>query len=136
MTRRSLIAGTTYWALIFALGFVLGTIRVLWLAPRLGETLAGFVELPFILGASWLVARWLVRRFAIRQTSEALATGGIAFALLMAAELVLATTLFEMSASEWLANITRPPGLYGLLGQIAFALMPWLAARGLRRTAT
>lgn len=119
-------AGASYFAIIFALGFVLGTMRVLWLAPKVGETMAGFIEMPFILGASWLVARWLVRKFAIASAGHALAMGGIAFALLMAAELVLGAAAFGMTAREWLASVTRPPGLYGLIGQVVFGLFPWL----------
>ena len=123
---RILKASATYFALIFALGFVLGTIRVLWLAPQVGETIAGFVEMPFMLAASWFVARWLVNKFGITRSGEALTMGALAFALLMAAEVVLSVTLFEMSPREWLGALTHPPGLYGLLGQIVFGLMPWL----------
>ncbi len=116
-----------YFAIVFALGFVLGTIRVLWLAPMVGETMAGFIELPFILGASWLVARWLVGRFAITRSGQAFVIGALAFAMLMVAEVILSVTLFAMSPREWFNAVTSPPGLYGLMGQVVFGLMPWLA---------
>ncbi|MFN2099001.1 hypothetical protein [Altererythrobacter sp. MF3-039] len=125
-------AGAAYWGLIFGLGFILGTLRVLWLAPLVGETAAALIEIPVILGASWLAARWLVARFDIRRGGEALAMGALAFALLMAAELVLGVTLFAMSAGEWLASIAQAPGLYGLIGQVVFALMPWVVVRQFR----
>ncbi|MBH5321122.1 hypothetical protein [Aurantiacibacter sediminis] len=115
-----------YWAVTFTLGFVLGTMRVLWGAEALGETAFVAIEIPIMLGASWLAARWLLRRFAIATAREALVMGGAAFALLMAAELVLASVIGE-GARGWLASLTRAPGLYGFLGQIGFALMPRLA---------
>ena len=118
-------AAIAYWAVVFALGFVLGTVRVLWLVPLVGLIPATALELPVMLGASWMASGWLVRRFAITTGGAALATGGIAFALLMAAECVLATAMTGQSAAQWLAGLRQPHALLGLAGQVAFALMPW-----------
>ncbi|NVE95131.1 hypothetical protein [Altererythrobacter lutimaris] len=132
---RIVTAAFAYFAIVFGLGFVLGTLRVLWLAPMVGETIAGFIEMPIILGASWLAALWLVGKFAITRSREALAMGALAFALLMMAEVGLGVGLFEMTPREWLASVTQPPGLYGLIGQVVFGLMPWLVVlRGLARS--
>ena len=122
-------AAIAYFAIIFALGFVLGTIRVLWLAPQVGETAASFAEIPLMLCASWFVARWLVSRHDITDGLQALAMGALAFAFLMVAELALGLTLFNMTAREWIANVTATPGLYGLIGQIVFGLIPWLSLK-------
>lgn len=118
-------AGLAYWVVVFALGFVLGTIRVLWLVPLAGLIPATLIELPVMLGASWLASGWLVRRFAIAGGGEALAMGGIAFALLMAAECALAAALSGQSPAQWFADLRQPHALIGLAGQVAFALMPW-----------
>ena len=120
-------AALAYWAMIFALGFVLGTIRVLWLEPKLGMLTATLAELPVMLLASWFAAGWLVRRFAISSPRAALAMGSIAFALLMAAELALTALLPGNSPGQWTARMATPVGALGLAGQIGFALMPWLA---------
>lgn len=120
-------AGVIYWATIFALGFVLGTVRTLWGAQALGEETFILIEIPVILTASWLAARWLVARYGIVRNGEALAMGGIAFALLMASELALTAILGE-NPTAWVARLASPPELYGFLGQVAFGLMPWLAA--------
>jgi hypothetical protein len=55
------MAGALYAIIVFLIGFILGTIRVLPLAPRLGETTAVIIEAPIILMASWFVCRWCVR---------------------------------------------------------------------------
>lgn len=122
-------AGLVYWAVVFALGFVLGTIRVIWVIPAVGLMPATLLELPIILGASWLAAGWLVRRFAIVGSGEALAVGALAFAILMAAECALAGVLAGQSPGQWLAGLRQPHALVGLAGQIVFALMPWWRAR-------
>lgn len=122
-------AGFAYWALIFALGFVLGTLRALWGAEALGEEQFILLEVPVMLLASWLAARMLMPRFAIHSRRRALVMGVFAFALLMAAELALAAGMGGEGASAWIASLTHPPGLYGFLGQIAFGLMPLFAVR-------
>jgi hypothetical protein len=113
-------------AAIFALGFVLGTVRTLWLAPAVGPLAAVAVELPVMLGASWWLARRLAARRPLPSRDAALAAGGIAFALLMGLELALGVALFGQSAKVWLAALTTPSGALGLTGQALFALMPAL----------
>lgn len=126
---RMLVAAAAYWGIVFALGFVLGTVRVLWLAPLVGLIPATLLELPIMLGASWLAAGWILRRFAIAREGEALAVGGLAFALLMAAECTLAATLMGRTPAQWLAELGEPHALLGLAGQVMFALMPWWRVR-------
>jgi hypothetical protein len=122
-------AAIAYWAVVFALGFVLGTLRVLWLAPLVGLIPATLIELPVMLGASWLAAGWLVRRFAITDAGAALATGGLAFALLMVAECALAVGMMGRTPAQWLADLRQPHAALGLAGQVVFAAMPWWRAR-------
>jgi hypothetical protein len=122
-------AAIAYWAMVFALGFVLGIVRVVWLAPRVGLIPATVIELPVMLMASWLASGWLVRRFAITDSGAALATGGLAFALLMVAECVLAVAMMGQTPAQWLADLRQPHALLGLAGQVIFAAMPWWRAR-------
>lgn len=117
-------AAVTYWALVFAVGFVLGTVRTLWLAPAVGPLAAVAIELPLILAVSWLAARRVLRWWPPQSEGAALAMGGIAFAVLMAAELGLAVA-FGIAPGAWLESLATPPGLLGLAGQIGFALLPW-----------
>ena len=125
-------AGLAYWAVVFALGFVLGTVRVLWLVPLTGLIPATLIELPVMLGVSWVAAGWLVRRFHIAGAGAALAMGLLAFALLMAAECGLGMVLAGETPVQWVTGLAEPHALLGLAGQVVFALMPWLrVGRGL-----
>lgn len=67
-------AGVAYFAIVFALGFV----RTLVLVKHLGETASVLLELPFMLGASWLACGWALDRFAVpRLWRHRLAMGGV-----------------------------------------------------------
>ena len=125
-------AAIAYWAVVFALGFVLGTIRVTWIIPLVGLLPATALELPLILVASWFTAGCLVRRFTIERRSDALAVGALAFAILMAAECALAAALLGQSPAQWLTGLAESHALLGLSGQAVFALMPWWRVRRLR----
>ena len=128
-TMRMIAAAAIYWAMVFALGFVLGAIRVTWVIPMVGLIPATLLELPIILTASWFAAGWLVRRFAIASNREALIVGGLAFAILMLAECLLAGLLSGETPAQWLAGLYQPHALLGLAGQVVFALMPWWRLR-------
>jgi hypothetical protein len=133
--RAALSAALPYFAIVFAIGFALGTLRVTTLEPRLGELAAVAVELPAMLGASWLASAWLVRGFRVPRTTVArLAMGGLALALLLGAEWALGLLLFGRDAGAQIAAWTSPPGLLGLAAQLAFGLVPFVQAqRVLRR---
>lgn len=127
--QRILQSALVYWAIVFGLGFVLGTIRVLVVVPWLGsDSLAIAAELPVMLAASWFAARWLVRRFGPFSASARALVGGLAFVLVMVAEAVLAVALFGQTFAAWLASQVRMPGLMGLGAQLLFGLMPLLVA--------
>ena len=118
---------TAYALLTFAVGFVLGTIRVLWLAPGIGDSGAVLLELPLMLAASYLVARWAVARWQVPPLAgKRLAMGSIAFALLMLCELLVSMALFGNSLSAHLARYLRPTAWPGLVAQLIFAAMPFI----------
>ncbi len=120
-------AGLTYFAGMFALGFVLGTARVLLIAPVLGAWGATFAELPVMLAISWLYCAWLLRRFAVPGAAGArLLMGAVAFILLMVAEVLLGIGLFGRDLPQQVQEMTNGPGLAGLAGQLAFAAFPLL----------
>jgi hypothetical protein len=118
-------AGGAYFGIVFAAGVVFGTLRVLVLAPFLGELAAVLAELPVMLAISWIACGVVIQRLAepVRWNDR---MGGTAFMLLMLAELSLSLLVFGASAGAFLVSLTSPSGAIGLLGQIAFALFPLL----------
>lgn len=113
-----------YFAIVFAAAFVLGLLRVALLAPRMGELAAVALELPFVLGLSWIVAGVVLRRRPL-PGGQRLAMGATAFALLMLAELGLALLLGQ-TAEQFFRAMGTPAGMLGLAGQIGFAVIPAL----------
>jgi hypothetical protein len=119
-------AGSAYFALIFSLGFILGTVRVLAVIPRIGELAATLLELPLILTASWFVSGWLIIRMRIAPDAfTRLLMGAAAFGITMISEPLLGLS-FGMSLAEQWSALQRPAGLAGLAGQALFGLMPWI----------
>jgi hypothetical protein len=122
---RPAAAGAVYAISVFSVGFVLGTVRVLILLPRIGPTLAVLAETPVILGASWWVSSECIARLKIdRAVAARLVMGLVAFTVLMAAETTLAVVLFGRSVTGYLLSLTVMPGLIGLAAQVAFAGFP------------
>ncbi|MGL4489923.1 MAG: hypothetical protein ACRCU5_10825 [Rhizobiaceae bacterium] len=123
---KSAGTGLVYFIIIFSLGFLLGTFRVLILLPRMGEVVATLLELPVMLIASWYVSGWLIDRFQVSPSRYyRLLMGGIAFSLLMIAEALLGLA-FGRPLAEQGAALLRPAGALGLAGQLLFGLMPWI----------
>lgn len=121
----ALRAGAAYFAVIFAAGFVLGTVRVLVLLPRLGETAAVVLEIPAMLALSWVAARVLVAHFAVApRLGPRLVMGGVAFGLLMLGEAGVSVLGFGRGPGEHFRQYRELPALTGLAGQVAFALIP------------
>jgi hypothetical protein len=114
--------GLRYFAGIFAFGFVLGTVRTVWLAPAIGELLAVAAELPVMLAASWWWCRRLLASQPLAITGRA-TMGASAFIWLMLAELVL-SLMFGRTLADHRAGLVTPAGLLGLTGQLLFAALP------------
>lgn len=124
---RAAAAGAVYFALIFAAGFALGTLRVLLIAPRLGETAAVALEIPVMLGLCWLAAGAALARLPVApRRLPRLAMGGTALALLLAAELGLSLFAFGRDLAGHLGHYATWPGALGLAGQLAAAGLPAL----------
>lgn len=130
MIMQILKAGVLYFGLVFGAGFVLGTLRTLWVVPRLGTRLAELMEAPIMLLVTIMAARWVVRHLAIPFVSSArLGMGGIALGFLLVAEFGLLLWLRGLSIREHLATRDPVSGTvyYVMLG--LFAVMPLLVAR-------
>lgn len=119
-------AGLAYFLIVFAIGFVLGTIRTLWLSPMIGPFPATLIELPIILTASWVVSGLLINRMQIAAVDrDRLMMGAVAFSVTMIAEVLLGLAFGRSLADQW-SKLIQLAGLTGLAGQALFGLIPWI----------
>ena len=127
MIVRTLAAAFAYFAMVFACAFVLGAVRTLIVAPRIGPTAAVLLEAPIVLAISWVAAGWTTRRLAVpRRTRPRLAMGAVAFLLLMAVEASVSIFAFGRTPGEYLAGFGGVAGVIGLVAQLGFAAAPML----------
>lgn len=124
------MAGTVYFALVFAAGFVLGFVRVLWVVPRVGVMWAELMETPLMLVVIILAARWTIRKLGVPPSAWArLRMGFLALGLLLCAELTLVLGMQGISIAEYVADREPVSGAVYLVMLGAFAVMPLLVAR-------
>lgn len=105
---QAIKAGAVYFALVFAAGFALGTVRTLWIVPRVGTRIAELLEAPIMLVVMILAATGIVLRFAVPRLSSArLAMGSTALVLMLVAEFGFVLWIRRLSIRDYLA--TRDP---------------------------
>lgn len=125
--RKILKPGFLYFLGIFALGFVLGTVRTLVLVPRIGALYGVLLEIPIMLSVSWFFSRRLILRYSVQTDRKSLLAFGLwAFFLLISTETVFALSVFGQSPAEYLAGLQTLPGALGLSAQFLFGLIPAL----------
>ncbi len=123
-------AGAAYFALVFAVGFVLGTIRTLWLVPRVGTRTAELTEMPVMLAVTILAARWTVLRLSVPpMPSMRFGMGCIALVLMLVAEFGFVLWVRGLSIREYFATRDPVSGAAYYLMLMVFAAMPLLVAR-------
>jgi hypothetical protein len=127
---RALKAGAIYFGLAFAAGFLLGTLRVLLVAPILGARIGELAEMPIMLLVVYLAARWVTRRFSLPYVAaQRLAIGLIGLALLLVFEFTLVLRLRGMTFDDYLAGFDPVAGTAYWIAQGLFAAMPLLVNR-------
>ena len=125
---RSLGAGACYFLLVYAMGWVLGPIRSLWIEPWLGRVTGLLVEAPLLLAASAFAANAVTRIFAVpARWRERAAVGLTALALLLSAETVGEIMLRGVPLSGLLDGLRTGSGALSLAVFLLFAAMPTLA---------
>ena len=125
-------AGLVYFLWVFGAGFALALVRVPFLVPRWGARTAELIEMPVMLAviawASWRLAR---RHAGLGRPARLLA-GGIALALLIAAELLVAHGQGLRSWAEVIASRDPVSGGVYLASLLVSALAPacWRSPAG------
>ncbi len=115
---QTLKAGAGYFALVFAAGCFLGTIRTLWVGPLVGVRHAELMESPLMLAAIIIASRRVAR--------NPLAVGFLALGFLLIAEIGVAVGLRRLSIGEYIAGRDPVSGIVYLALLLAFAVMPRL----------
>ncbi len=120
-------SAAAYFAIVFAAGFALGSVRVPFLVPRWGERLAELAETPLMLAVIYLAAGYVVRRVHPPHEPRGLVMVGLmALSCMIAAELLLAVVMAERSVAEYIASRDPVSGTVYLAMLAVFAAMPWL----------
>jgi hypothetical protein len=123
-------AGALYFALVFAVGFVLGAIRTLWVVPRVGARTAELMEMPIMLAVTIVAARWIVLCLSVPMMwSARLGMGSMALFLMLIAEFRFVLWFRGLSIRDYLATRDPVSGTAYYLLLIVFAVMPFLARK-------
>lgn len=124
---RILKAGLLYFALVFGAGFVLGTIRVVFIVPRVGVRAAELMETPLMFVATLLAARWVVRRFSLPPRSiTRLGVGFVGLGFLLFLEFTVVLWIQGLTIGEYFESRDPVAGTVYIAMLGLFAVMPWL----------
>jgi hypothetical protein len=127
---RVIGAGLLYFALTFGAGFLLGPIRILVLEPRLGVRAAELLEIPVMIGVTFLAARWVTGRLAVPPaTGPRLGMGLLAAGLLLVAEFTLVLRLRGLTLEDYFASRDPVSGSAYYVSVLLLALFPLLVNR-------
>ena len=130
MIGQTLKAGAFYFVLVFAAGFVLGTIRTLWIVPRVGPRTAELMETPIMFAVIVFAAHWVAERLLLPPTvATRLGFGLVALSLLSITEFTVVLWLRGLTIRKYLASRDPVAGTVYLIMLGVFALMPLLVAR-------
>lgn len=128
--QRAFQAGLLYCAVVFAAGFALGAVRNFWVAPLSGEMVAVWLEAPIMLAITWSASAWVAERLEVSERFvDRLLMGGVALAVLVCAEAVLAILAAGHSLRDYIMFYGHSGILLGLLAQLGFAVFPILRRR-------
>jgi hypothetical protein len=125
--QKILKAGVLYFAVVFGAGFVLGTIRTLWIVPSFGMRRAELMEAPIMFAISVLSSRWVVQRLAIRSSfPRRIAVGLVALGLLVLTEFTVVLWIRGLTIAEYIAGRDPVAATVYVVLLAALALMPSL----------
>ena len=123
---RILKAGIIYFLQVFGTGFALAFIRIPFLVPAFGVRVAELIKMPVMLAVIVWASKRLARHHSGFTRVDRLASGLVAFALLVAAELAVAYFLGARSPSQYIASRDPVSGSVYLVSLLFFAVAPAL----------
>jgi type IV secretory pathway TrbD component len=123
-------AGVFYFGLVFGVGFVLGTIRKLWVVPRVGTRKAELMETPIMLVVTIVAARSIILRLSVPMMwSARIEMGCIALVLMLIAEFGFVLWIRVLSIKEYFATRDPVSGTVYYVMLAVFAVMPLFVVR-------
>lgn len=126
------LAGIAFGLSMFGAGFCCGTIRVLLVAPTVGEFAAVLMELPLMLYICWRLGSMFVEKFngsKIQSISGWSIMGLIAFATLLFLDIGLSLLAFDKTLQETIQDLTSPKGTVGTICQLISSFLPLLQVK-------
>jgi hypothetical protein len=115
-------AGLSYGALAFVAGGLLGPLREIVLAERIGGPAAAMAEAAMMALLLWLAARWVVGRLPVPSLRARTVVAGIGLAVVLACEVALGLLLDASGLTSGRASREVTAQLVGLV------LLAWLVA--------
>jgi hypothetical protein len=127
---RTAASALLYFVIVFAAGFLLGPIRVFWLEPQVGPTIAVLCEAPFLLVVMAVAARWVPLKLHLARDPTSLALMGLgALILQQLADVSVGVGLRGITFVAQLAHFGTAAGLIYAALLLVFAVMPVLINR-------
>ncbi|MBX3428321.1 MAG: hypothetical protein KF779_01935 [Hyphomonadaceae bacterium] len=118
-------AAALYFALVFAAGVLLGPVRVIWIEPWLGNTLAVVLEAPFLIAAIWFASRAAPKWAGVSGGwTSFLMIGVVALIMQQIADLAVGFGLRGMTFQDQMQHFTTPAGMIYAVTLLIFTLMP------------
>ncbi len=123
-------AGVLYFIFTFGSGFVLGTVRTLWVAPYLRPRMSELIETPIMLAVIIASARWVIRSMRVPRTvADRLGMGLIGLGLLLTAEFTFVSWVRGITIRSYITNRDPLTGTVYEAMLVVLALTPLLVRR-------
>ncbi len=122
-------AAVMYFVIVFGAGFAFGTIRTLWVVPKVGVRAAELMEMPFMVAVTILACRLVVRHFALPYIWLRLAMGLSSLSVLIGAELFLNSWVTGRPVSAFISDRDPVSGTAYFCALGLFAAMPLLVGK-------
>lgn len=122
--------GLVYGSLAFTAGALLGPLREVLLAPRIGGMAAALAEAAAMVLLLWLAARFVVGRLAVPSRAARAAVAGIALAIVLGSDLALGLMLDASGLAGQRTPRSVAEQLVGVPLLLWLAILPFLVRRG------
>ena len=129
MKLKMLAAAALYFTIVFGVGFLVGPVRVLYVEPRVGATVAVLLEAPILVVAMVVSAKFMLRWIDVERPTALLAIGVVALFMQQVADIAVGVLLRGMTIGDLMRQFATAPGMIYAMLLLAFLLMPLLIGK-------